>query len=97
MPGWSDTTAKAHSPSLNSTLLLLSPDAYRGRVMSMFAMAHLGFRPVWSLAAGAAAGALGPRWALGMLAIVSCAALGGVLRLRGVTEHPPDGAARHAA
>jgi MFS family permease len=83
-------------PILNSTLLLLSPDAYRGRVMSMFAMAHLGFRPVWSLAAGAAASALGPRWALGILAIVSCAALGGVLRLRGVTEHPPNGTAQQA-
>jgi MFS family permease len=80
-------------PVLNATLLLLSPDQYRGRVMSMFAMAHLGFRPVWSLAAGAAASALGPRWALGILAMISCAALGGVLRLRGVTETPPTGEA----
>jgi MFS family permease len=79
-------------PVLNSTLLLLSPDEYRGRVMSMFAMAHLGFRPVWSLAAGAVTSALGPRWALGVLAMVSCAALAGVLRLRDVTEQPPTGA-----
>lgn len=78
-------------PVLNSTLMLLSPDEYRGRVMSMFAMAHLGFRPVWSLAAGAVTSALGPRWALGILAMVSCAALAGVLRLRDVTEHPPTG------
>jgi MFS family permease len=76
-------------PVLNSTLLLLSPDEYRGRVMSLFAMAHLGVRPLWSLAAGAVTSALGPRWALGILAIVSGAALAGVLRLRAVTEHPP--------
>lgn len=80
-------------PVLNSSLLLLSPDEYRGRVMSMFAMAHLGFRPVWSLAAGAVTSAFGPRWALGILAMVSCGALAGVLRLRGVTEHPPTSTA----
>jgi MFS family permease len=79
-------------PVLNSTLLLMSPDEYRGRVMSMFAMAHLGFRPVWSLAAGAVTSAFGPRWALGILALVSSGALAGVLRLRGVTGHPPTGA-----
>ncbi|GFG51495.1 hypothetical protein CQY20_08850 [Mycolicibacterium agri] len=78
-------------PVLNSTLLLLSPDEYRGRVMSLFAMAHLGVRPVWSLAAGAVTSALGPRWALGVLAIVSAVTLAGVLRLRDVTEHPPVG------
>ncbi len=76
-------------PVLNSTLLLLSPDGYRGRVMSLFAMAHLGVRPVWSIAAGAVTSALGPRWALGILAIVSGVTLAGVLRLRSVTEHPP--------
>ncbi|CAN5386330.1 MFS transporter [soil metagenome] len=76
-------------PVLNSTLMLLSPSEYRGRVMSLFAMAHLGFRPVWSLAAGGVATVLGPRWALGVLAVVSLGALGGVLRLRAVTEHPP--------
>jgi MFS family permease len=76
-------------PVLNSTLLLLSPDEYRGRVMSLFAMAHLGVRPVWSLAAGAVTSALGPRWALGILAVVSGATLVGVVRLRGITEHPP--------
>jgi MFS family permease len=79
-------------PVLNSTLLLMSPDEYRGRVMSMFAMAHLGFRPVWSLAAGAVTSAFGPRWALGILALVSSGALAGVLRLRGVTGHPPTSA-----
>ena len=79
-------------PVLNSTLLLMSPDEYRGRVMSMFAMAHLGFRPVWSLAAGAVTSAFGPRWALGILALVSSGVLAGVLRLRGVTDHPPTSA-----
>lgn len=78
-------------PVLNSTLLLLSPTEYQGRVMSLFAMAHLGFRPVWSLMAGAVASVLGPRWALGVLAVISFGALGGVLRIRAVTEHPPTG------
>ncbi|MDT5126112.1 MAG: hypothetical protein QOH54_1756 [Mycobacterium sp.] len=76
-------------PVLNSTMLLLSPDAYRGRVMSLFAMAHLGFRPVWSLLAGAATSALGPRWALGILAVVSSAALIGVVRSRAATGYLP--------
>ena len=75
-------------PVLNSTLLLLSPDEYRGRVMSLFAMAHLGFRPVWSLGAGTATSLMGPRWALGTLAAICCVALAGVLRLRSVTERP---------
>lgn len=72
-------------PVLNSTLLLLSPDAYQGRIMSLFAMAHLGFRPVWSLLAGFATSALGPRWALAILAVISCGALVGVVRSRAAT------------
>lgn len=76
-------------PVLNSTLLLLSPPAYRGRVMSLFAMAHLGFRPVWSLAAGTATSAFGPRWALAILALISSGALVGVVRSRAATGGPP--------
>ena len=76
-------------PVLNSTLLLLSPDEFRGRVMSLFAMAHLGFRPVWSLLAGVTTSALGPRWALAILAVISGGALFGVVRSRAATEGPP--------
>jgi hypothetical protein len=75
---------------LNSTLLLLSPDEYRGRVMSLFAMAHLGFRPVWSLLAGTATSAFGPRWALAILALISSGALVGVVRSRAATGGPPN-------
>lgn len=77
-------------PVLNSTLLLLSPDEYRGRVMSLFAMAHLGFRPVWSLLAGTATSAFGPRWALAILALISSGALVGVVRSRAATGAPPN-------
>jgi hypothetical protein len=75
-------------PVLNSTLLLLSPDAFRGRVMSLFAMTHLGFRPVWSLLAGAATSVLGPRLALALLALISGCAMIGVVRSRGATRAP---------
>lgn len=39
-------------PQLNATMLVASPDAYRGRVMAAFSMAHLGLRPIWSVLAG---------------------------------------------
>ncbi len=76
-------------PVLNSTLLLLSPDEYRGRIMSLFAMAHLGFRPIWSLLAGTATSVLGPRGALAVLAAISSFAVIGVVRSRAVTGRPP--------
>jgi len=58
--------------------------------MSLFAMAHLGFRPLWSLLAGTATSAFGPRWALAILALISSGALVGVVRSRAATGAPPN-------
>jgi MFS family permease len=39
-------------PMLTAGLQELSADAFRGRVMSAFSMAHLGVRPGWAIMAG---------------------------------------------
>lgn len=67
-------------PMLSATMQERSPDALRARVMSAFAMVHLGLRPVLSLLAGALGSAVGARGAL--IAAVIFAALG-LLVLRG--------------
>ena len=51
-------------PVLSAGLQVLSSDDFRGRVMSMFSMVHLGLRPIFSLLAGALASWWDPRWAL---------------------------------
>jgi MFS family permease len=51
-------------PVLSAYLQRVSPEAYRGRVMSMFSMVHLGLRPVFSLTAGALASLMSVRYAL---------------------------------
>ncbi len=73
-------------PVLNSTLMLLAPELYRGRVMSLFAMAHLGVRPLFSLVAGGLTVLVGPRWALGALALLTGGTMIGITRLRAVTD-----------
>jgi MFS family permease len=50
----------------NSTLQVSSPPELRGRIMSMYNLAVLGFAPVGSLQAGAVAEALGVRFALAL-------------------------------
>jgi hypothetical protein len=54
----------------------------RGRVMATFSMAHLGFRPFFALAAGAAASAVGTGPALALFAVVAVLAAAHVLRAR---------------
>ncbi len=76
-------------PVLNSTLMLLAPEMYRGRVMSLFAMAHLGVRPVFSLVAGGLTALVGPRWAIGGLAVLTAGTMVGIVRLRAVTGERP--------
>lgn len=56
---------------LNSRLQELSPEEFRGRVMSTFAMAHLGMRPFSALLAGALATLAGPRAAMLVFALVA--------------------------
>lgn len=69
-------------PVLNATLQVLAPPGGRGRVMSLFAMAHLGVRPFFALVAGASAMAIG--------APVTLALFGG-LALLGVAVRPLRG------
>lgn len=62
------------TPLLNAGLQELSSDAFRGRVMSAFSMAHLGIRPLWSLLAGGVAVGLGP--AGGFIAVTAAGLVG---------------------
>lgn len=77
-------------PILNSSLQQLTSDAFRGRVMASFSMAHLGSRPLFSAIAGGAAALAGARSALLLFALVAGAALI-YLRLQRLTS-PPEGA-----
>jgi MFS family permease len=47
--------------SANTTIQMLIPDRYRGRIMALYAMTVVGLGPFGSLAAGALAGRFGPR------------------------------------
>jgi MFS family permease len=58
----------------NTSIQMLIPDEYRGRIMSLYAMTVVGLGPFGSLAAGAVANAVGPRWTVfagGVLAILA--------------------------
>lgn len=63
-------------PLLSATMQELAPDDYRSRVMSVFAMAHLGFRPVFALIAGGVASVLSAQVALATFAAMAIAAAG---------------------
>lgn len=69
-------------PLLSAALQGMAPDDLRGRVMSVFAIAHLGMRPFFALAAGGAASLLGSRSAMVLFTIGSLAAAVFVLRQR---------------
>ena len=58
----------------NTSIQMLIPDEYRGRVMSLYAMTVVGLGPFGSLAAGAIARSVGARWTVfagGVLAVVA--------------------------
>lgn len=74
-------------PVLNAALQTSTPDGLRGRVMAAFSMAHLGLRPVFSLAAGGVAAVAGAR---GAAAATSAFA---VLALLATTRMPQPAAA----
>ncbi len=57
--------------SANTLLQIMSPDAYRGRVMALFSMMFLGMGPFGSLLGGAMAQALGPSTTL-LLSGIMC-------------------------
>jgi len=56
-------------PVLSAQLQNMSTDEFRGRVMSLFSMAHLGIRPLFSLTAGALATVINARAALALFAV----------------------------
>jgi MFS family permease len=62
--------------SANTLIQTIIPDEYRGRVMAMYSMTVVGIGPLGSLAAGALAGPLGPRFTVlagGILALGAAA------------------------
>ena len=67
--------------SLNTTIQMIVPDNYRGRVMSLYSLAMLGTTPFGSLAIGALADAVGIGTAL-IINGVCIAVLGGAVILR---------------
>lgn len=68
-------------PLLNAGLQELSSDAFRGRVMATFSMAHLGARPAWAVGAGAVAAIVTPGVALSVFGL---SAIGGMLAVKGI-------------
>jgi MFS family permease len=56
-------------PVLSAQLQNMSTEEFRGRVMSLFSMAHLGIRPLFSLTAGALATVIDARAALALFAV----------------------------
>lgn len=63
-------------PVLSAGLQMLSPDEFRGRVMSLFSMTHLGLRPLFSLTAGVLGTVVNVRLALGLFVVFPLLAIG---------------------
>jgi len=58
----------------NTSIQMLIPDEYRGRIMSLYSMTVVGLGPFGSLTAGAVAHAVGPRWTVfagGVMAVAA--------------------------
>jgi MFS family permease len=84
-------------PVLSAQLQNMSAEEFRGRVMSLFSMAHLGIRPLFSLTAGALATVMDARAALALFAAFPILAVVLVRRRSvGGMDHgpPPDPAGR---
>jgi MFS family permease len=60
--------------SANTTIQMLIPDAYRGRIMALYSMTVVGLGPFGSLAAGALAHHWGPRLTVGAGGVTAIAA-----------------------
>lgn len=60
--------------TVNSLLQHLSTDRMRGRVMSIYATAFLGFAPIGSLLAGAVAGSIGAPHTIAIMAVIALVA-----------------------
>ena len=57
--------------TVNSLLQHLSTDRMRGRIMSIYATAFLGFAPIGSLLAGAVAGTIGAPHTIAIMAVIA--------------------------
>jgi len=79
-------------PVLSATLQVLSPEDFRGRVMSMFSTVHLGLRPLFSLTAGALATVINVRYAVALFIVfpLLAVALAGRNAEIEAAEPPPD-------
>jgi predicted MFS family arabinose efflux permease len=69
--------------SANTTIQTMIPDAYRGRIMALYAMTVVGLGPFGSLGAGALASRVGPRVTVlmgGCLTLAASAAFAWSLR-----------------
>ncbi|HEY7176063.1 MAG TPA: MFS transporter, partial [Micromonosporaceae bacterium] len=62
-------------PILSAGLQVLSPEDFRGRVMSMFSIFHLGLRPIFSLTAGGLASLIDVRWVLAIFVVFPAVAM----------------------
>jgi MFS family permease len=62
------------TPLLSASLQHLTPDAFRSRVMSVFSMAHLGLRPLFSLVAGGLAVVVDMPFVLASFAVLAAIA-----------------------
>ncbi|HVU11890.1 MAG TPA: MFS transporter [Phototrophicaceae bacterium] len=67
--------------SINTTLQMITPDAFRGRVMSLYSLGLLGFTPFGALAMGAIATAFGTAFSVALYGILT-AVLGIVVVIR---------------
>ncbi len=67
--------------SINTTLQLITPDAFRGRVMSLYSLGLLGFTPFGALAMGAIATAFGTAFSVALYGILT-AVLGIIVMIR---------------
>ncbi len=67
--------------SLNTTVQIVVPDEFRGRVLALYSLGMLGFSPFGALALGAFAERFGTANAFGLAGIL-IAALGGTILLR---------------
>jgi MFS family permease len=90
-------------PILSGGLLRLSPDEFRGRVMSFFNIAMLGLRPLFALTAGGLGSFLSPGIVLivfmcfPLVALRLAGATYGALQERGLGPEVPGSAPRPAA
>ena len=79
------------STGCNTALQLITPDALRGRVMGLYAMAFAGMTPFGSLLIGTIAEHLGVRAACALGGAMGLLAVGALVLVAGVVSLPQGG------